>query len=30
MPFWLSLTCAITVVIAAAYLLFVILYPERY
>lgn len=30
MPFWLSLTCAITLLIATAYLLFVILYPERY
>jgi hypothetical protein len=30
MPGWLALTCAITVVIVAAYLLFVIVYPERY
>lgn len=30
MPFWLTLTCAITVVIAVVHLLFVIVYPERY
>lgn len=30
MPGWLALICAIAVVIAAAYLLFVVLYPERF
>ena len=30
MPGWLAMTCAIAIVIAAAYLLFVILYPERF
>ncbi|MCL1634743.1 potassium-transporting ATPase subunit F [Luteimonas sp. SX5] len=30
MPGWLALICAIAVVIAAAYLLFVILYPDRF
>ena len=29
MPGWLSLLCAVAVVIAAAYLLYVILRPER-
>jgi hypothetical protein len=27
---WLALICAVAVVVAAAYLLFVILYPERF
>lgn len=30
MPGWLSLVCAVSVVIAAAYLLYVILRPERF
>lgn len=30
MPGWLAMLCAIAVIIAAAYLLFVILYPERF
>lgn len=30
MPGWLALICGIAVVIAAAYLLFVILYPDRF
>ncbi|WP_144899935.1 potassium-transporting ATPase subunit F [Luteimonas cucumeris] len=30
MPGWLALICAIAVVIAAAYLLFVVLYPDRF
>jgi len=30
MPGWLALICAIAVVIAVAYLLFVILYPDRF
>mgnify|MGYP003296892080 FL=1 len=30
MPGWLAMICAIAVVIAAAYLLFVILYPDRF
>lgn len=30
MPDWLAVVCAIAVVIAAAYLLFVILYPDRF
>jgi hypothetical protein len=30
MPGWLAVVCAIAVVIAAAYLLFVILYPDRF
>ncbi|MGN7724575.1 potassium-transporting ATPase subunit F [Luteimonas sp. 22616] len=30
MPDWLAMLCAIAVIIAAAYLLFVILYPERF
>ena len=30
MPVWLILTCVITVVVAAACLLFVILYPDRH
>lgn len=30
MPGWLSLVCAAAVVIAAAYLLYVILRPERF
>lgn len=27
---WLAILCAIAVIIAAAYLLFVIMYPERF
>ena len=30
MPSWLALLCVITIVVAAAYLLFVILYPEHF
>jgi hypothetical protein len=30
MPDWLAMLCAIAAIIAAAYLLFVILYPERF
>lgn len=30
MPGWLAMICAIAVVVAAAYLLFVVLYPERF
>ncbi len=30
MPGWLALICAIAVVIAAAYLLYVVLYPDRF
>lgn len=30
MPGWLAITCAIAIIVAAAYLLFVILYPERF
>jgi len=30
MPGWLALICAIAVVIAAASLLFVVLYPDRF
>lgn len=30
MPGWLALVCAIAVVVAAAYLLIVILYPDRF
>ena len=30
MPGWLSLLCAVAVVIAAAYLLYVILRPDRF
>lgn len=30
MPGWLAMLCAIAVIVAAAYLLFVILYPERF
>ena len=30
MPGWLALVCAIAVVVAAAYLLFVVLYPDRF
>lgn len=30
MPGWLALICAIAVVVAAAYLLIVILYPDRF
>lgn len=30
MPGWLAMICAIAVVIAAAYLLFVVLYPDRF
>lgn len=30
MPGWLALTLAIAVVIATAYLLFVILFPEKF
>jgi hypothetical protein len=30
MPGWLAMICAIAVVVAAAYLLFVILYPDRF
>ncbi|HVI59011.1 MAG TPA: potassium-transporting ATPase subunit F [Luteimonas sp.] len=30
MPGWLALICAIAVVVAAAYLLFVVLYPDRF
>jgi hypothetical protein len=30
MPGWLAMICAIAIVIAAAYLLFVVLYPERF
>lgn len=30
MPGWLALVCAIAVVIAAAYLLYVILFPEKF
>jgi hypothetical protein len=30
MPAWLAIVCTVAVVIAAAYLLFVILYPERF
>jgi hypothetical protein len=30
MPGWLAMICAIAIAIAAAYLLFVVLYPERF
>ncbi len=30
MPGWLAMICAIAVVVAAAYLLFVVLYPDRF
>ncbi|MBC7991181.1 MAG: potassium-transporting ATPase subunit F [Luteimonas sp.] len=30
MPGWLALVCAVAVVIAAAYLLYVILFPEKF
>ncbi|HJR73726.1 MAG TPA: potassium-transporting ATPase subunit F [Luteimonas sp.] len=30
MPGWLALICAVAVVIAAAYLLYVVLYPDRF
>lgn len=30
MPGWLAMICAIAVIVAAAYLLFVILYPDRF
>jgi hypothetical protein len=30
MPGWLALICGVAVVVATAYLLFVILYPERF
>lgn len=30
MPGWLALVCAVTVVIAAAYLLYVVLRPEKF
>ena len=30
MPGWLTLVCAVAVVVAAAYLLFVVLYPDRF
>lgn len=30
MPGWLALICSIAVVVAAAYLLFVVLYPDRF
>ncbi|AXA84476.1 potassium-transporting system small peptide KdpF [Lysobacter oculi] len=30
MPTWLALLCLIAVVVAAIYLLFVILFPERF
>jgi len=30
MPGWLALICAVAVVVAAAYLLFVVLYPDRF
>ncbi|MEP6634657.1 MAG: potassium-transporting ATPase subunit F [Luteimonas sp.] len=30
MPGWLALICIIAAVVAAAYLLFVVLYPERF
>ena len=30
MPGWLALICAMAVVVAAAYLLFVVLYPDRF
>ncbi len=30
MPGWLAMLCAIAVIVASAYLLLVILYPERF
>ncbi|TKR29575.1 potassium-transporting ATPase subunit F [Luteimonas gilva] len=30
MPGWLALICAVATVVAAAYLLFVVLYPDRF
>lgn len=30
MPGWLSMLCVIAVIVAAAYLLFVILFPEKF
>lgn len=30
MPGWLAMICSIAVIVAAAYLLFVILYPDRF
>lgn len=30
MPIWLATVCALTVMVAAAYLLYVILRPERF
>jgi hypothetical protein len=30
MPDWLAMVCAITVIVAAAYLLYVVLRPEKF